>query len=328
MEYRSVSDLCSLVINNLQRIPKDIDIIVGIPRSGLFVANYIALLMNKPLTDLNGFEEDRLISSGNTKNTDHHITKVKEAKKVLVVDDSVCSGNAMNLCRRRIESLNREAQYIFLAVFVLPTMKSSVDIYFEEVDSPRYFEWNLFHHVKLLRNSCFDLDGVLCEDPSPTDNDDGEKYEHFIKNTPVKILPSCELGYIVTSRLEKYREQTETWLKSNNIKYKQLIMLDATAEERVKYDLHAKHKAEYYKKTNTILFFESNEKQALEINRITQKPVYCVETNTLYQGNGAYALRYEVKGKLKKKISAKIIKSKVLKTIYHRLRKIKNDFVK
>ena len=48
-----------------------------------------------------------------------------------------------------------------------------------------------------------------------------------------------EINTIVTSRLEKYREPTEKWLKDHGVKYKQLIMLDLpSAEERRKQGCH------------------------------------------------------------------------------------------
>lgn len=73
MNYRSVAELTNLIRNNISIIPNDIDLIVGIPRSGMFVANYIALLMNKPMTDFDGLIEGRIMSSGRTKNTNTNI---------------------------------------------------------------------------------------------------------------------------------------------------------------------------------------------------------------------------------------------------------------
>ena len=50
MNFRTVSDLTKTIMKKIDIIPSDIDLIVGIPRSGLLVANYIALLLNKPIT--------------------------------------------------------------------------------------------------------------------------------------------------------------------------------------------------------------------------------------------------------------------------------------
>lgn len=62
-----------------------------------------------------------------------------------------------------------------------------------------------------------DIDGVLCADPTPEENDDGEKYRHFLLNTPPLFIPKVTIGTLVTSRLEKYRPETEAWLQKNHV---------------------------------------------------------------------------------------------------------------
>ena len=132
---------------------------------------------------------------------------------------------------------------------------------------------------------CFDLDGVLCEDPTDEQNDDGEKYIDFVLNAPLKVKPTFEIGYIVTSRLEKYRDITEQWLKNNGIRYKELIMMQyKTKEERIKSGAHGKFKGEKYKSlSDTNLFIESNLSQAEEIASISGKTVYCTENGMVFK---------------------------------------------
>ena len=90
--------------------------------------------------------------------------------------------------------------------------------------------------------------------------------------------PAAKIGTIVTSRLEKYRKETETWLKANNVKYNQLVMLDLPNKEaRIKANSHAEHKAKTYFSSYYVLFVESSLSQAIEINMITKKPVLCTE---------------------------------------------------
>ena len=43
MNYRSVASLDRLVLEWLCRLPRDLDVIVGVPRSGMLVANLLAL---------------------------------------------------------------------------------------------------------------------------------------------------------------------------------------------------------------------------------------------------------------------------------------------
>ena len=91
-------------------------------------------------------------------------------------------------------------------------------------------------------------------------------------------IPGAKIGTIVTSRLEKYRKETEAWLDANKVKYDKLVMLDLPNKEaRQKANNHAGHKADTYKEGHYNLFIESSLSQALEINRVTKKPVLCTE---------------------------------------------------
>ena len=55
MHYRSVADLNEDIKANLHKIPEDVTLIVGVPRSGMLAANLIALYLNIPLTDIDNF---------------------------------------------------------------------------------------------------------------------------------------------------------------------------------------------------------------------------------------------------------------------------------
>ena len=312
MNYRSIDDLTRLISSNISKIPHDIDLIAGIPRSGLLVANYISLLMNKPLTDVEGLLEGRILCAGHTKNNSANISRVEECRKILVVDDSVASGESIKTCKLKLANLNGSFEFVFCAAYVLKSSKDIVDIYFEVLDDPRLFEWNIFHQPATLRKMCFDIDGVLCDDPSPKQNDDGEAYKKFLSSASPKIIPSGCIGSLVSSRLEKYRPETEQWMKNHGIEYNLLIMLNATTEGRRNNNLHAIFKADYYKKSDAILFVESEERQAIEINNLSGKPVYCTENNRFYSGDIKYSIKYETKSSIR----GFLRRSKILRKIY------------
>ena len=317
MNYRSIDDLTTLIFNNIAKIPHDVDLIVGIPRSGLLVANYIALLMNKPLTDVDGFIEGRILENGHTKNNSANIKCIEECRKILVVDDSVASGESINSCKSKFINRSTSFQIVYCAAYVLPSSKDIVDIYFEVLGDPRLFEWNIFHQPATLKKMCFDIDGVLCNDPTPKQNDDGILYKEFLQNALPKIIPSGCIGSIVSSRLEKYRPETELWMKKNGIEYEHLILLNATAEERKNNNLHAIFKAEYYKKSKAVLFVESEERQAIEINNISGKPVFCIENKIFYSGDRKYKMRFETKSNIR----GFLRRFKLLRTIYSYLKR-------
>ena len=64
MNYRSVADLNETLTSRLSVIPRDIDLVVGIPRSGMLAANLLALHLNLPVIDVEGFIEGRRLGCG------------------------------------------------------------------------------------------------------------------------------------------------------------------------------------------------------------------------------------------------------------------------
>ena len=273
MYYRNISDLNNIILKRLSILPRDFDLIVGIPRSGMLPANLLALYLNKPYTDLNSFVNGHIYKSG----ARGQFFDIKSFQKILVVDDSIASGSAIQKCKDSLHEISADFSLSFCAIYIVPGKEKLVDYYFETIPQPRYFQWNILNHTA-LEKSCFDIDGVLCADPTEDQNDDGPKYIDFILNAPPLFVPGVKIGTIVTSRLEKYRTETETWLIKNNVKYNDLVMLDLPNKEaRQRANSHAEHKANTYKLGNYVLFVESSLNQALEINRITKKPVVCTE---------------------------------------------------
>lgn len=278
--------LNKMMIKNLHRIPHDVDVVVGVPRSGLILANMIACQLNKPLTDVAGVIGGRLFNSGRTKNKADWVRDFSGVKKILVVEDSADRGISINQAKTQLASIKVEK--IYLAAMVAPRSVQMVDLYFEVVPQPRMFEWNFMHHG-LLNKCCLDFDGVLCHDPTREQNDDGEKYRDFLLNAEPKFIPSRPVGYIVTSRLQKYSKETQAWLRKHNIRYEGLAMLNLeSAEQRRALGIHAKFKAEAYNLLKgTELFIESEPRQANEIAKLTGKDVYCVANSTMYRGEAS-----------------------------------------
>ena len=293
MQYRTLADLSSLIRKNIDKVPHDIDLVVGIPRSGLLPANMIALYLNKYMTDIDSFIEGRIYSAGERGQFIREIG----IKKVLIVDDSVGGGHAMTLAKSKLTTIAEKYELIYLVPIVSSFGKSMVDIYFEVIDDDRIFEWNLFHHG-MLGNACLDIDGVLNVDPEC--DDDGPIYSNFITTAKPLFVPTIKVGALVSCRLEKYRGLTEQWLSEHNIQYNHLEMLDfPTKDSRIAWGKHGEYKGEYYRNHPEYwLFIESSKEQAETIARISCKPVICVETNKL--------LQYQQKKSLYKRLKRKI----------------------
>lgn len=308
MNFRSIKDMADAISRHLYKVPRDVDLIVGIPRSGLLAANIVALELNLPLADLDGFVDGGLLRAGSTRRNPDWITDVSQSRHALVVDDSIWSGAAISKAKERIGTAGFSGKVSYLAVYAEPRATDLVDLHFETCPMPRYFGWNYMHHTHVT-NWCFDIDGVLCCDPTEAENDDGPAYEEFLRTARSLRTPTYEIGWLVTSRLEKYRKPTEDWLRANGVKYRELVMLDGVdAETRRRHGLHAKFKASIYTKTGADLFIESNPQQARQIAELSGKPVVCTETHELV-GPETVSLQYvmhEVGGR--KKDAAQLIR--------------------
>lgn len=283
INFVSFDMLNKLLIQNLSRIPRDVDVVVGVPRSGLLLANMIACYINKPLTDVDGVLAGKLFGAGISNKTMNFVKNFSDVKKILVVEDSAASGNSINQVKNHLAPVNVEK--IYLAALVEPRSINAVDLYFAVVPQPRMFEWNFMHH-DFLRYCCVDFDGVLCEDPTDEQNDDGEKYRDFILNAAPKFIPSRPIGWIVTARLQKYSKETVSWLKKYKVQFDSLVMLNLeSAQQRRALGIHANFKAQVYASLNdTVLFIESDPHQAQTIAQLSGKQVYCVENSMTYGG--------------------------------------------
>jgi uncharacterized HAD superfamily protein/hypoxanthine phosphoribosyltransferase len=288
MQYRSVSDLNQTIIRNLHKLPRELDLVVGIPRSGLLAANLLSLAANIPMTDLDSFISGKTYSSGVTKRRAVLDQDMAEARRVLIIDDSINGGNAMAEARAKVAHLPNSDHYLFAAVYGSYPQHAEADLIFEVVPQPRLFQWNFMHH-KFLEESCVDIDGVLCVDPTHEENDDGIAYQTFLAEAIPLHGPTRKIGYLVTSRLEKYRSLTEAWLARHRIQYGQLVMLDLPSKaERQRLGVHGSFKADFYKSSPATLFIESEDEQAKRIAALSGKPVLCTETHQLYQSSSNF----------------------------------------
>jgi len=281
VNFRSIKDLTKAIYSNMPYLPRDIDIIVGVPRSGMLPASMLALYMNKPLVDFDGYLSNRTFDTGNTRK--RLITKINniEHKKILIVDDSINKGIQLKICKERIKETipNNQDTILWCAVYGLDENKDKVDFCFEICEQMRIFEWNMMAKP-ILASSCMDIDDVMALSNSRTKGN----LKLQIPELKPLYLPSRKVGHLVTCRLEKDREATVKWLQKYNIKYDELHMMKYnTPEERRRDGMHAKYKADIYKRTGCKLFIESSEKQAIEIHRLTRKPVICTDNMVLYK---------------------------------------------
>lgn len=306
MYFKSLSDLTKDIHEWIPSVQVEFDCVVGIPRSGMLVANILALKWGVPFVDLDGFLEGRILGLGRRYRHIDQGRYLDERRKVLIVDDSISSGGAMAKAKDRIVENECVHDLSFMAVYVTKEAKNLCDYYVQLVPNPRRFEWNILSS-RAVGNYCFDMDGVLCNDPTPEENDDGENYLHFIKNAKPLYVPAYPIGMIVTSRLEKYRRETESWLERNGVSYRSLRMLElAKKEDRISLKAAVPFKARVYKESGCDIFIESDIKQAVKIAEISNKYVYSVDVVQMlrpgalkdFLGKRKYGLRKVIRKKL------------------------------
>lgn len=283
MNFRSVADLDRDILRWLPSLPADIELVVGIPRSGMIPALLIALHRNLPVTDVQGLIDGRLMGAGLTKKMDGMGTGfLGQRRRILVVDDSILNGTQLRKVREELAPLAAQHDLRYAAVYIAPGRSGEVDFGAVELDQPRIFEWNVMHSL-MVEQACLDIDGVLCRDPRTDENDDGDAYCRFLAETTPIVLPKRPARMLVTSRLEKYRRHTEEWLARHGVQYTELRMLDLPdAETRRRLGAHASFKAQVYKESDCRLFIESEPHQAQEIARVSGKYVLCWGDMRLY----------------------------------------------
>lgn len=201
IQYRSIDDMTKLILNRIDDFRNlECDLIVGIPRSGMIPAALIALFLNKPFCDIDTFLDDKMFSSGHRfKNL------VIKNKKVLVIDDSISSGAAINEVKNKLKC-KTDWTIVYAAIYARQKSTNMIDFYGELVEGDRVFEWNMFQHANILNMTCMDIDGVLCENP-PID-DDGPLYHEYLISAKPKFLPNVKIKTLISCRLEKYRPET------------------------------------------------------------------------------------------------------------------------
>lgn len=282
MNYKSYDDLGLTISRNIHKIPSDIDLVVGIPRSGMIPATMIGQLLNKPVVALDSYIGGNIYEVGLYRRPVKMIANILEVKKALIIDDSINSGCSINRVKDKIKNSDRGSIVnLYAAVYYVSCGLNNIDIGFEECSWPRIFQWNILNSW-VISGACVDIDGVVCVDPTEDQNDDGEKYRNFLLTASPLCLTDFKVSCFVTSRLEKYRDLTEKWLRENGFKYNELVMLDLPSkEERIKQNIHARFKAEIYKNRKEEIFIESNLSQAVQISELTGKLVFCTENMTM-----------------------------------------------
>jgi hypothetical protein len=259
MFYAGYGDMWQIIQGMAGRMP-DVDAIAGVPVSGLAPAGMLSAATGIKCVPLEA------VPDGVT--------------RLLVIEDA--SGFAKMRQQRLGQAPGREVLYG--AVYACDAALQ-LDIVGAVAPKPRIFTWNLTKSDKCGRIA-YDLDGVLCRDPLACEIDYGPKYDQFIETAePLRVVKSV-LGWIVTGRLEKYREQTQAWIDAQGIQCRELVMASDTQTHTM--EAHAKRKAAWLAEhPECLMFVESDPRQAARIAELTGRAVVCASTETAWNTDPA-----------------------------------------
>jgi hypothetical protein len=219
-----------------------------------------------------------------------HSKKVKdgpnleEPSHVLLVDDSMDTGRSMAQAADAIRAVNSNIQISRACLIVRKEAKSSVELFHKVIKPPRTFEWNILHRkiASHFGHGCLavDMDGVLCADCPPGTDADERAYLDWLPAAKPYLIPAFEIDVILTCRLEKYRQQTEEWLRKHDVRYKELHMWDLPSKDDRR-GRFARHKVEKLLRIKPDMFWESNWDQSQKIWKETRIPTLCIDEMTL-----------------------------------------------
>lgn len=260
----------NLVTSALSLCPKitDVKFIVGIPRSGMIPASVLATFVH---SDLYSFDQKAMTLSqigAGFRLKNHGL-----GNTIYIVDDSAGSGATIVSAKKLIQMIYPEAKIKTVAIVTTALASIYVDIYAKCMDH-HFFEWSIFNaHAHCV----FDMDGILCRDFTREEDDDGEVYIKTMEAMePTSIQPRKNPLIVVTSRLEKYRKQTENWFEKNGYVLEELHMLNVSSKKDRTHAISVKHKSDVYRSLKNAKFFvESDEQQAYDIFAMTGKTVIC-----------------------------------------------------
>ena len=275
-KFVKIHDVFPLVLKWTEQLPNDFDVIIGVPRSGLFIANLIASKLGRPLSTPDNFIRGEIWSS-------HDVDKPHQIRRILLVEDSIGTGNSLIKAREKLAESNPNLIIKTASFFVERKNKFLVDFYYRELKLQTIAEWTLLTNSKANKGAlAVDMDGVLCEDCSVEVDSDEIKYLTWLKTAKPYLIPQFEITAIITSRLEKYRPQTEEWLKEHEVKYKKLCMMNLLDKKEKNLRKTIDYKIELIKTLQPSIFWESNIVEAQKIHKKIKIPILCTDQMIIF----------------------------------------------
>lgn len=206
-------DLAACIKKNLH-VVKDFDLFVGIPRSGLLVANIIALYLNKPVCTVQELVNNLRPQNGFSRN----INDDGNYRNVLIVDDTVNTGKSINHVRCILEQANIKVKYC--AIYSTENARKYVDIAFEVLEKPRIFQWNYLNN-SILKFSAVCFENIICNKFIKVNS--LSRLETELSCATPNLLKDVKLSCVFTGYNSEASVLIAQWLRHYNIEVERII---------------------------------------------------------------------------------------------------------
>ncbi len=249
----------------------DVDAIVAVARSGLLPASIVAVNLQRPLWCVSQASGVSFVGHGSRLRGDRTLPR-----SVVVIDDTAYHGTAMRDAVEKVRKYFPKSKVKTAVVYAHPKGRPAVDHCYAIYGGPHYLEWNFFNGPFDGR-AAYDLDGIICHDPSTDEDDDGPRYALFLRTARPLYLPRrSPVAAIVTARPESARAATVDWLARHGVRFERLVMRGFSRPAASDWlNMIADFKAREFAALGCELFVESCPALAKEIARRAGRPVLC-----------------------------------------------------
>ena len=247
------------------------DAIVAVARSGLLPASIVAVTLQRPLWCVSQASGVSFVGHGSRLRGDRTLPR-----SVVVIDDTAYHGTAMRDAVAKVRKFFPKSQVKTAVVYAHPRGRPALDYCHAIYGGPHYLEWNFFNGPFDGR-AAYDLDGIICHDPTTEDDDDGPRYARFLRAARPLYLPRrSPVAAIVTARPESARAATVEWLARHGVRFERLVMRGFPRPAPADWlATIADFKAREFVAVGCELFVESCPALANEIARRSRRPVLC-----------------------------------------------------
>lgn len=273
-KFISLPENLALTLEWTKTLPvANFDVVVGVPRAGLLIANLLASKFGKPLSTPELFVEKKVWFPTPL--------LFKNMRRILIVEDSVDRGIALKLAQSQIQKMFPQVQVETASLFATKNAQDFLTYFYKKQVGAGFFEWNMLTSLASAAPLLVDCDGVLAENCRFDAITQSSQYIAWLDSAKPYMIPTYSFEGIMTGRLEKHRGQTEAWLQKHNVRYKKLLMLDLPDEAERNLEKVVAHKVRCIKSLSPFWVWESSIVEAKLIRKQVNALVLCVDTMEL-----------------------------------------------